>query len=75
MKAKLVGFSQIDFQNGDGERIAGTNLFVTYPDDRVSGVKTDKFFVKDSVELPQVKLNEEINIFFNQRGKVEAITK
>ncbi|MEY8284588.1 hypothetical protein AALA13_12275 [Lachnospiraceae bacterium 50-23] len=76
MQAKLLGFMNVDFTNKNGERIVGMNIFVAFKDENVHGLKTEKFFLKESVALPeQVKVNDTLEISFNYKGKIESITK
>lgn len=76
MIAKLLGMAELDFTSGNGEKIQGCNLFVSYQDENVVGEKTDKFYVKKEIKMPeQIKIGDELNIFFNSKGKVEAILK
>lgn len=76
MLAKIVGLQQISFKNPDGKVIEGTKIFTEYPDENVMGVKTEAFFVKQGIKFPEsLKAGEQVNIYFNQKGKVEAITK
>ena len=75
MKAKLIGFSPVGFTTPAGKLIEGMTLSVGYTDENTTGMRAERFFVKKEIEIPQVKIGENINIFFNQKGKVEAITK
>lgn len=76
MRAKLIGYSQVRFTTpDDGKLIEGMTLSVGYPEEHTTGMRAERFFVKKDIEIPQVKIGEDIQIFFNQRGKVEAITK
>ena len=76
MRAKLFGVQEVDFTNGNGEKISGWNIFTGFGDANVQGLRTEKFFLREGVELPKdVKLNDEIEISFNYKGKVEKIQK
>lgn len=75
MQAKLIGIQMINFTNNSGETIKGNNIFCAFKDERVEGLRTEKFFLKDEIELPECKLNDTINISFNMKGKVEAVYK
>lgn len=75
MKSKLIGYSSVAFSTPDGKLVEGTTISVGCPDEHTTGMRAERFFVKKEIEIPQVKIGEDINIFFNQRGKVEAITK
>lgn len=76
MKAILYGVQEIDFTNNNGEKICGWNVFAGFEDTNVRGLRTEKFFLREGVVLPKdVKLNDEIEIFFNHKGKVDKIQK
>ena len=76
MKVKLIGIQKINFNNANNEEIKGTLAFVVYPEENVQGLRTDKFFLKDGISLPEgVKVNDTIDISFNRKGKVEMIFK
>lgn len=76
MQVKLVGVGRIDFSNSNGERICGNNLFVAFKDENVQGMRTEKFFVKEEVALPEpIKINDVLDISFNHKGKIEFISK
>lgn len=65
----------VNFKGNNGEEISGTNLFVAFNDENVEGVRTEKFFVKDNISLPEnIKINCNLNIEFNYKGKIEMIT-
>ena len=43
---ELVGMRSVDFTgSGDGKRVEGMNLYLTYEDGHIEGVGTDKVFV------------------------------
>ena len=71
----LLGRQRLEFRNNVGETIKGINLFVAYEDPSVEGFKTDKFFVKPEIKLPELKMKDSIVIYFNSKGKVEGVTK
>lgn len=76
MQVKLVGVMPVDFTNANGERISGTNLFIAFKDENVQGMRTEKFFVKEKIALPeQTKINDILDISFNHKGRIESITK
>jgi len=76
MFAKLLGIMELNFKNSNGEQVQGANIFVSYQDENVIGEKTDKFYVKKEIAIPeQIKIGDVLNISFNCKGKVEAITK
>lgn len=75
MLAKLVGFQTVDFTNNNGERVSGTTIFCAFNDEKVEGLRTEKFFLKEGIKLPECKLNDMIDISFNMKGKVEMVNK
>ena len=56
----LLGRQRLEFKNNIGEIIKGTNLFVACEDPSVEGFKTDKFFVKPEIKLPELKMKDSI---------------
>lgn len=76
MQTKLVGVQPIHFTNNNGETINGTNLFCAFKDENVQGMRTERFFIKPEIALPeQIKINDVLEISFNHKGKIESITK
>lgn len=76
MQAKLIGASSVNFINNNNETIRGMNIFVAFKDENVEGMRTEKFFLKEEISLPEnTKINDTLNISFNHKGKVEMISK
>lgn len=75
MQIQLLGVQPVNFTNNNGETISGTNIFCAFQDEKVKGVRTEKFFIKPDVKLPECKINDTIEISFNMKGKVEALQK
>ena len=74
MQVQILGFQMVDFTTKKGDVIRGSNLFVGWEDENVTGMHTEKFFVKDGIELPKdTKINDSVDLSFNMHGKVEAI--
>ena len=75
MTVKLLGSSDVSFTTESGELVEGRNIYVCYPDEHTVGNRTDKFFVRNTIELPKnLTIGDDINIVFNRYGKPEAIT-
>lgn len=74
MQALLIGYTILNFKSSSGDEINGTQLFYAYTDEKTVGYKTDKVFVRKGIELPEMKPNDTINLFFDRKGKVEAVT-
>lgn len=76
MKAKLLGVQKVNFTNNNNEVISGTNIFVAFPDEAVEGVRTEKYWLKEGINLPKdTKLNDMLDISFDRKAKVEMIFK
>ncbi len=69
----LLGLKSLDFES-NGERVKGTQAFVSYDEDGVVGQRTDKLFFKDGFELPDsLKPGVTLEVAFNHRGKPEKV--
>lgn len=76
MQAKLLGVMPVNFRNNQGEEISGTNIFVAFKDENVEGLRAEKLFLKENIPFPDnIKLNDNLEIAFNYKGKVEMISK
>lgn len=72
MQMILLGHKHFDFESG-GERVKGTQAYVAYTEDGVSGQRTDKLFFKDGFELPELQVGATLDVSFNHRGKPEKV--
>lgn len=76
MKATLLGVQRVSFKSNEGTTISGNSFFIAFPDENVEGLKTDRIFVREGVEIPKdIKLNDSIDLSFNMKGRVEKIVK
>lgn len=75
MQVKLVGIQHVNFTNNSGETITGTNIFCAFKEENVEGLRTEKLFLRNGIELPDCKLNDTLEISFNRKGKVERVSK
>ena len=74
MLATLHGIRPLDFTANDGKKVKGTQLFVSFEENGVTGRATDKVFVKADIELPKkLQIGQEIDLYFDRKGKVEAV--
>lgn len=74
MKIKVVGIQKIDYTNKTGRHITGVNLHAMYQNNRTEGFEVDKFYLaSDFPNLEQVKVNSEVDVYFNQYGKVDFL--
>lgn len=76
MLAQIIGYMTVDFDNKEGQHIKGKNIFAAFPDENCVGLRAEKFFLKDGIELPKdFKVNDKVDISFTHKGKIEAIHK
>lgn len=74
MKIKVVGIQKIDYTNKAGRHVSGVNLHAMYVDNRTEGYAVDKFYLaSDFPNLNQVKVNTDVDVYFNQYGKVDFL--
>jgi len=74
MLATLHGIRSLDFTANDGNRVQGTQLFVSFEEANVVGHATDKLFAGADVRLPEkLKPGIPIECFFNRKGKLESV--
>lgn len=75
-RARLDGVQKLNFKASNGDEINGINIFVSYKDENVEGLRTDKFFLEEGVSLPKdVKLGDAIDLSFNMKGRVDMVLK
>lgn len=75
MKAKALGTSQVNFVDNNGRAVTGTSIYIAFSDEKVTGLKADKVFVRSDIELPDIKPNDTLELLFDMRGRVEAVNK
>lgn len=74
---EVVGIRKTSFTAKDsGELIEGVNLYCLVPPDKpgvMAGVMTERLFVTAAKLPPDIKLGDEITVFYNKYGKIEKI--
>ena len=75
MKAKLIGYSPVEFTTSDGKIVEGMTISVGCQDEHTTGMRAERFFVKKQIQIPQLKIGDDINVYFTPRGNLDAITK
>lgn len=76
MQFKLIGVQPINFTNNNGEVISGNNIWVAYPDGNLTiGLKAQKFFLKQDIQLPDCKPNDNLRLTFDMKGRVVSVEK
>lgn len=74
----LVGMRDVSFKGNDGSQVSGQNFFLTYENDKITGVGVEKIFISNSkfADLTFVpELNDQCRLLYNKYGKVADIVK
>lgn len=74
MQAILQGFAKLDFTSADGNRVEGTNLYISFPDKNVTGQKCERIFAPKDIVFPKANIGDTLNFSFNHKGKLETIS-
>lgn len=73
MRARVHGIRVLDFVSG-GDKIQGTQIFISFQKEGVTGEQTDKIFVRQGFPLPpELAPGKILDIFCDTKGRVEAI--
>ena len=73
MRARVHGIRVLDFVS-NGEKIQGTQIFISHQSEGVTGEQTDKIFVRQGFPLPpELAPGKILDIFCDTKGRVEAI--
>ena len=71
---KLLGYATLDFTSSDGKVIKGTSVYAASEDENVKGLRADKLFLREDINLPDgVKVGDTIDVTFNMKGKPESV--
>ena len=74
MQVNILGVAAVDFTTKDGKHIKGNSIYVTFPDESVTGEKAERLFLKENIKLPSgVKIGDAVEVTFDMRGRPEAI--
>ena len=75
MKIKVVGIRNVDFTDTrSGDRITGHTIYGLKEDANVVGYEGKKFFIKNSIDISNLKVNDVCDVYFNEKGKVDTLT-
>ena len=75
MLFKVFGIRPVNFtDSSSGNLITGTTLYLGCKNDYVTGMETSKVFVKNSIDCSKLKVNDMVNINYNQYGKVDSLS-
>ena len=71
----VLGIETVDYTSKKTNRpVKGTKLHCCFENgNRVDGQSVDSFYISNSVELPTIKLGDEIELLFNRYGSVASI--
>lgn len=70
----VIGIRNVNFTDQkSGANITGTTLYCTTLNDFVKGVEGKKFFVPQRIDLSWLKVNDNVEIAFNEYGKVADV--
>ena len=78
MLVTLLGYMILDFLNDAGEKISGTNVWVSWPlieSPTANGVEAAKFFIPSTVNLPTLTPGAEYEARFNNKGRLLSLTE
>ena len=74
---EVVGKKRVDFKpKGSDDKIDGLTLYVTYEEDKVQGLATDKIFLsttKFGDMFSDLQVGTLIEISYNKFGKVDGV--
>ena len=77
MKVNVQGIRNVNFQNNEGQTIAGTSVWLSFPltGEGASGNETQKYFIADGGEIQAsiLKVGQDYTAGFNNRGKLVSL--
>lgn len=74
MKVNVIGIRKVNFvDNASGAPINGHTIYCTHVADGVLGLEGKKFFIKSALDISKVELGSDVELFFNERGKVDSL--
>lgn len=75
MTSRLIGFRRFQYKRkSDGQTIDACNLYVTYPGDtNVVGEVAEAIFCKSEFVPKDLKVNDNLQVFYNRFGSVERV--
>lgn len=74
MNMILLGYKPLDFVNDRQEQVKGTNLFLAFEEEGVSGQIVEKLFIKENLVLPELTPGMTLDVAFNRKGKPIQVT-
>lgn len=73
---KIVGLRDVNFTDQkSGAQIVGKTIYCTHKVDGVIGEEGKKYFVKSGIKMTDISIGSQVDIFFDDRGKITSIIK
>lgn len=70
----VIGIRKVDFKDRQsGAVISGHSIFCTCKNEHVTGLEGKKFFVPARIDLSWLKIGQDVEIVFNEYGKVNDV--
>ena len=75
MKGQIIGIRSVDFTDSStGKAIVGTTMYVGKKNPYVRGLEPKKIFLNSSIDCSEFKVNDMVDVSFNEYGKVDSIS-
>lgn len=75
MRVIVYGTQDVDFVTPDNKVIKGKSVYGGFENRYVTGLKTNKFFISDSIEcINDIVPDAEIEISFDMNGKIDSVS-
>ena len=68
MNCKVMGVKRLDF-----DEIHGRQIWVAFDEKDVEGKACERYFISDTQEVPELSPNQNIDVIYNRKGKIESI--
>lgn len=76
--AKIIGIRPSKFTGTDGKEVSGTNIYMTYPLDKGTGLGAERVYITDN-KLAQWSykpvVGDEVTVEYNRFGKCSELRK
>jgi hypothetical protein len=76
MKAKLIGYRQLDFTTEKGDSVKGTSVYMSYGETGVVGEIATKFFLRpEMTAFLELTVGKSYSVEFNPNGRLMSINE
>lgn len=69
---RVLGRRDVSFYTKEGNKIEGSQIFVSYDDSHTQGVATDRLFFSTRHNPYTIMVGDDIEVFYNRYGKVDS---